>query len=153
MPVTKVLGKLACNVCAMPLGISQAERSWKAMKRNKSGKSSRLSSDKTKKQPVVCAAYSHEKSEARQVQAQKTGKLWSKEDFAWHKMDNYCTGSVVEHIKTGPVCVFRAWQEHWEKSRSTRKGTQGMQLWCLPSMEDSSIMILVIKIKWTCFRE
>ena len=55
-PVTKVCEKLACYVCALLIGIGQAERSWKAIKRNKSGKQSHHSSDKTKKQSVVCAA-------------------------------------------------------------------------------------------------
>ena len=123
-PVTKVFGKLACYVCALPLGIGQAERSWKAIKRNKSGKRSRLSSDKTKKQSVVCAAYSHEKSEARRVQAQKAGQLWSDEDFAWCKIDSYCTGSIIEQINTGPVRAFRfrAWEEHWEKNQFNKRG-------------------------------
>ena len=37
-------------------------------------------------------------------------------------MDSYCTGSIIEQIKTDPVCVFRAWEESWEKKQFNKKG-------------------------------
>jgi len=46
------------------VGIGQAGQKWKAIKANKSGKHSNLSSEKMKKQAVVSAAYSHQKNEA-----------------------------------------------------------------------------------------
>ena len=42
------------------LGIGEAERQWKVTKRNKGGHRATLSTEKTKKQAAIAAAYSHE---------------------------------------------------------------------------------------------
>lgn len=44
-------------------------------------------------------------------------------------MDSYCTGSIVEQIKTGPVHVFRAWEERWEKKQFNKKGDSRHAVW------------------------
>ena len=62
------------------------------------------------------------KLDKRKPRKLATGQLWSDEDFAWCKMDSYCTGSIIVQIKTGPVHVFRAWEECWEKTQFNKKG-------------------------------
>lgn len=58
-PFTKVFGKFACFVTSKPTGIGGAERHWKAVKRNKTGKRGNLSTEKAKKVSTITAAYSY----------------------------------------------------------------------------------------------
>jgi hypothetical protein len=120
-PFTEVLGPLACIVGSKPLGIGQAERNWKIYKRNKDGQRSRLGTGKTKSQTVIAGAYSHQKSAARRVQAQRAGKVWTDDDFVFLKLDNYCTGSITESI-VKPVRVVRLYKEAWECVQFDSKG-------------------------------
>ena len=86
-----------------------------------SGKHSRLSSEKAKKHAVVSAAYSCERGAARRVKVQKAGELWNDEDFTWCKVDHYCTGSIVNHVR-GPIRICRTHKEDWEKVQFDLKG-------------------------------
>ena len=122
LPNTEVFGKVATIACAQPLGIGQAERQWKSMKRNWKDNRASLGQVKAKKQAVVCAAYSDEKAEARRVKAQRAGELWTDEDFTYLKLDHYCSGSVVERIRERNVRIFRCYEENWEKQQFDKKG-------------------------------
>jgi len=88
-----------------------------------------------KEQDVVFAAYSYERSEARQVHAQKAGELWKNEDFTWCKIDHYCTGSTIVHI-IEPIRTFRAKKTNGKRCSLTMKVMMFMQLRCLSNMED-----------------
>lgn len=46
-------------------GCGQAERNWKAMKAQRTGKRSNLSSDKMMKQDVISAAYARHKNDTK----------------------------------------------------------------------------------------
>ncbi len=60
------------------------------MKANKSRKQSNPSSEKTKKQAIISAVYSHQKNEAHCKKAQKAGVLWTDEDFEYCKIECFC---------------------------------------------------------------
>ena len=122
LPNTLVFGKVACIACAQPLGIGQAERNWKAIKRTCKGHRNRLAPVKGRKQAVVCAAYSDEKSESRRMRAQRAGELWTEEDYTFLKLDHYCSGSVMERIREMNIKNFRCYEEDWEKKQFDRNG-------------------------------
>jgi hypothetical protein len=122
LPFTKVFGAVSCQVTASPLGIGQAEWNWKAVKANKSGKRSNLSPTKSKKQAVISASYSHKKSEARRMAAQRAGVLWTEEDFKFCKINSYCSAPIVAHLKSRQLRVFYAYKEDWEEVQFSSKG-------------------------------
>lgn len=43
-------------------------------------------------------AYSHERSEERQVGAQKDGELWNDDDFTLWRINHYCTESIINLV-------------------------------------------------------
>jgi hypothetical protein len=57
LPVTKVLGKLACFVLSKILGIGTLERNWKQVKAVKSGQRVNKTICKTTKQVLIYAQY------------------------------------------------------------------------------------------------
>ena len=80
-PLTEVLGRLGCKTSSNLLGIGEAERHWKVTKRNKGGHRANLSTETTKKQAAIAAAYSHEKSSLCRKANQKAGKLYEDKGF------------------------------------------------------------------------
>jgi hypothetical protein len=121
-PFTKVFGEIACKTTARILGTGQSERYWKIDKNNCAGNRSNLKSDKTKKQAVISAAYSHQACESRRKDAQRAGVLWSDEDYEYCKLDRYCSGSIIEKLVTKEVRVFHAYLEDWEDVLFNSKG-------------------------------
>ena len=117
LPATEVFGLSACLTCSLVLGCGQAERQWKAMKAQKTGKRTNLGSEKTKKQSVICVAFARQKNETQRKQAQRAGVLWSDEDFQYCKLDEYCQGDISEDIVIEPKRVFHAYLEDWEDVR------------------------------------
>ena len=69
LPYTRVFGQVACYTTSQIAGTGGAEINWKAFKGNKTGKCSKLSPEKAKKQAVVCAVYSYERSKVRLTHA------------------------------------------------------------------------------------
>jgi hypothetical protein len=122
LPATEVFGLSACLTCSLVLGCGQAERQWKAMKAQKTGKRTNLGSEKTKKQSVICAAFERQKNETQRKQAQRAGVLWSDEDFQYCKLDEYCQGDITEDIVIEPKRVFHAYLEEWEDMQFNSKG-------------------------------
>ena len=120
---TEVLGKLACIVTSKLCGIGEAERHWKANKRQLVGLRARLGPLKTKMQASISAAYSHKRSTMQREAASKAGKLWEDDDFETCKFDAYCVGDILPREKS-VTRVFRAWCEDWEKTRFTSSGCQ-----------------------------
>jgi hypothetical protein len=90
LPVTKVLGKLACLVISTILGIGTAERNWKQVKAVKSGQQVNTTIGKTTKQVLIYAQYQQAKAQGQMKNRATAGKLWEDEDFASMKMDEYC---------------------------------------------------------------
>ncbi len=114
LPATEVFGLSACLSCSLVLGCGQAERQWKAMKAQKTGKRTNLGSEKTKKQSVICAAFARQKNETQRKQAQRAGVLWCDEDFEYCKLDEYCQGNIMEEVSIEPKRVFCAYFEDWQ---------------------------------------
>jgi hypothetical protein len=54
---TQILGKLATKVCSKSVGIVEAERVWKSVKKRPKGPRGKLSQDKQKKQGSIAATY------------------------------------------------------------------------------------------------
>jgi hypothetical protein len=121
---TDVFGEVGCLTTSPTLGCGQAERNWKEFKDNRSGKRSNLSPEKAKKLSVISASYSHKKCEARRVQAQKAGVIWTDDDFKYCKLDSYCSESIIEKLKENEVRVFHAYMEDWEKMQFNSKGDE-----------------------------
>lgn len=121
LPYSNCLGKLGCRVLSKVMGIGEAERHWKANKRQLSGQRNRLSPLKTKMQASISAAYCHERSAARRAAANRAGVVWDDDDFETCKFGKYCEGVIAARDKK-PVRVFRAWQEKFERTQFTRKG-------------------------------
>ena len=96
---TDVFGEVGCLTTSPTLGCGQAECNWKEFKDNRSGKRSNLSPEKAKKLSVISASYNHKKCEARRVQAQRAGVIWTDEDFKYCKLDSYCSESIIEKLK------------------------------------------------------
>ena len=122
VPATEVFGLCACLSCSLVLGCGQAERHWKAMKMQKTGKRTNLGAEKTKKQSVICAAFARQKNETQQKQAQCAGVLWTDEDFEYCKLDEYCHGNILEDLTIEPTRVFHAYLEDWEDCQFGSKG-------------------------------
>ena len=80
-PYTEYLGKLACRVTSKVMGIGEAERIWKAVKKIRVGQRGSLTPEKAKKQAIIAASYSMEKSKARRQRYNTAGRLWTDEDF------------------------------------------------------------------------
>ncbi len=116
-PFTEVLGRLGCKTSSNLLGIGEAERHWKVTKRNKGGHRANLSTEKTKKQAAIAAAYSHEKSSLRRKANQKAGKLYEDKDFT-----QFHGKGLWEERKRIPIRLFRAWYEGWESMQFKSKG-------------------------------
>jgi hypothetical protein len=107
---TQVLGKLAARVCSKSVGIGEAERVWKSVKKQSKGQRGKLSQDKQQKQDSIAAAYCHEKGASRHALAQRAGVLWDDADFETCKFCEYCEGDIVRLPKK-PLCILRAWNE------------------------------------------
>ena len=105
---------MGCLTTSPTLGFGQAERNWKEIMDNWSGKRSNLSPEKAKKLSVISASYGHKKCEAHCVQAQKAGVIWTDDDFKYCKLDSYCSESIIEKLKENEVRVFHAYMEDWE---------------------------------------
>lgn len=111
LPFTKCLGQLACYVTAFICGPGKSEWNWKAVKANKTGKHSHLSSEKAKKQAVISVLYAPDKNAEKCMKLQKAGVVWTDDDFKYCMLVHYCCGSVVERIKDADLWVFRACEE------------------------------------------
>ena len=122
VPATEVFGLCACLSCSLVLGCGQAERQWKAMKAQKTGKRTNLGSEKTKKQSVICAAFARQKNETQRKHAQRAGVLWSDEDFEYCKLDEFCQGNITDEITIETKRVFHAYLEDWEDVQFNSKG-------------------------------
>ena len=122
LPHTKVFGDVACVSTPTSLGMGQAERIWKIVKANKKGNRSKMSPDKSKKQAIISAAYSHKKNEARRKAAQRAGVLWTDKDFKFCKLDNYLAAPVNQLLRQRIFRVFKAYREQWEKVQFGSKG-------------------------------
>ena len=105
-PFTEVLGRLGCKTSSNLLGIGEAERHWKVIKRSKGGQRAHVGTEKTKKQAAIAAAYSHEKSSLRRLANQKAGKLYDDNDF-----QQFHGEGLWEERKKIPVRLFRSWYE------------------------------------------
>ena len=116
LPVTKVLGKLACLVLSKILGIGTAERNWKQVKAVKSGQRVNTAICKTTKQVLIYAQYQQARAQAKMRNRAAAGKLWDDNDFASMKMDEYCK-DLQESVDAEDTQVrhVRLWMESWEK--------------------------------------
>jgi hypothetical protein len=90
LPLTKVLGKLACLVLLKILGIGTVERNWKQVKAVKSGQRVNTMICKTTKQVLIYAQYQQAWAQAKMNNRATAGKLWDDDNFASMKMDEYC---------------------------------------------------------------
>ena len=120
-PFTKVFGKFACFVTSKPTGIGGAERHWKAVKRNKTGKRGNLSTKKAKKVSTITAAYSYKKARLQRVESQRAGRLWEDDDF--ENYNNFCSKQLLEK-PLSVTRIFRAWEEGWEKVQFNSAGDE-----------------------------
>ena len=92
LPYTEVFGKVACFVTSKLLGIGERERFWKFAKCQRLGQRAHLGSEKTKIQATKHA-------EMREVNSQKSDKLWDDDDFQNLKLNHYCSGTILGQIK------------------------------------------------------
>ena len=125
VPLTTVLGPLACIVTSKILGIGTAERNWKQFKEAKSGKMVNLGNEKAKKKAVIYGEYQQKKARLRKEKLSAAGKMWTDEDFECCKMDAFCKDikDSVEAQKEGSsVRNFLAWKETWEGKKIDTKG-------------------------------
>ena len=117
LPVTKVLGKLACLVLSKILGIGTAERNWKQVKAVKSRQRVNTTIGKTTKQVLIYAQYQQAKAQAKMKNCATAGKLWEDADFITMKMDEYCK-DIRESLEAEATCIqvrhVRLWRERWE---------------------------------------
>jgi hypothetical protein len=115
LPVTKVLGKLACLVLSKILGIGTTERNWKQVKAVKSGQRVNTTICKTTKQVLIYSQYQQARAQAKMQNRAAAGKLWDNNDFASMKMDEYCK-DLQESVDAPdtPVRHVRLWMESWE---------------------------------------
>ncbi len=104
LPVTKVLGKLACLVLSKILGIRTAERNWKQVKAVKSGQRVNTTIGETTKQVLIYAQYQQAKAQAQMKNCVTTGKLWEDKDFITTKMDEYCK-YIRESLEAEATCI------------------------------------------------
>lgn len=115
---TKVLQPLACRVCSKILGIGSAERSWKKVKKNKSGDRSRLSSLKAKMQATIAGIHAAENNEEDRAKKMRAGVVWDDDDFETLGLDAHCLPLDVapdDEVKRRTTRIFRAWLESWEE--------------------------------------
>ena len=125
VPLTEVLGKLACLVTSKILGIGTAERNWKEFKEVKSGKRINLKNEKAKKQAIVYGAYQQQNARLRKEKLAASGKMWVDADFECCKMGPFCKDilSDLEQRKEGGVeRRFLAWKERRENKVIGPKG-------------------------------
>jgi len=126
LPVTKVLGKLACLVLSKILGIGTAERNWKQVKAVKSGQRVNTGMDKTKKQVLIYAHYQQMRAQASMRKLSAAGKLWEDADFDSMKMDLFCReikdSLAAKETTVQQVRVLRLWQEKWEQEKLGPQG-------------------------------
>ena len=102
-PFTEFFGKLACRVTSKVMGIGEAERHWKSVKKVRVGqRGGRLSAEKAKKQATISAAYSMEKSKLRRKRAATAGKVWTDEDFKTCKLGEKMLFTVALFYTTFP---------------------------------------------------
>ena len=114
---TKVLGRLACLVTSMILGIGTAERNWKQYKKIKSGERTNLHPEAAKKITCIYGSYQQTKARKRISKLSVAGKLWSDDDFHCLKMDEFCgdlARSLDDDAKQRARKPFRNWRERWE---------------------------------------
>ena len=126
LPVTKVLGKLACLVLSKILGIGTAERNWKQVKAVKSGQRVNTGMDKAKKQVLIYAHYQQMRAQASMRKLSAAGKLWEDADFDLMKMDLFCReikdSLAAKETTVQQVRVLRLWQEKWEQEKLGPQG-------------------------------
>ena len=77
VPFTEYLGLMGCRICSKVMGIGEAERHWKQLKKVRGGQRARLSANKAKKQATIAANHSMKRAEARHTKANAAGKLWT----------------------------------------------------------------------------
>ncbi len=75
LPVTKVLGKLACLTLSKILGIGTVEQNWKQVKAVKSGQWVNTTMTKTTKQVSMYAQYQQACAQAKMTNQATDGKL------------------------------------------------------------------------------
>ena len=105
LPVTKVLGKLACLVLSKILGIGAAERNWKQVNAVKSGQ--RVNTTilgNTTMQVLIYSQYQQAKAQARMKNRATAGKLWEDKDLITMKMDEYCK-DIQESLEAEATCI------------------------------------------------
>ncbi len=104
----KVLGKLACLVLSIILGIGTAEHNWKQVKKIKYGDRANLGNEVTAKITNVYWQYQQVKLCNRDDQRSSVGRLWIEEDLHCMKMDVFCadiadsldTDARIQHMRT-----------------------------------------------------
>ncbi len=87
---TKVLQKLACQVCSKVLGIGSAERSWKKFKGNMSAEQSKLSPKTAKMQATIAGIHAAENNDHDHAKMMRAGVLWDDENFVTLHLDAHC---------------------------------------------------------------
>ena len=119
LPVTKVLGKLACLTLPKILGIETAEQNWKQVKAVKLGQLVNTTMTKTTKQVLMYAQYQQACAQAKMTNRATAGKLWDDGDFSSMKMDLYCR-DIQESLQVEPLPPrhVRLWKEQWETHTS-----------------------------------
>ena len=105
LPVTKVLGKLACLVLSKILGTGTAERKWKQVKAAMLGQRVNTTICKTTKKVLIYAQYQQARAQAQMYNRAAAGKLWKNEDCASMKMDEYFM-LLEANEKTVAKCVY-----------------------------------------------
>jgi hypothetical protein len=73
--VLRYLGPVACKSTSGVLGCAQAERHWKSMNAQITGKRAKLGSEKAKKQSVISVPFARQKNESHRKHAQWAGVL------------------------------------------------------------------------------
>jgi hypothetical protein len=114
---TKVLGKVGCRWTSKVLGIGQAERNWKVVKRLKKARPN-LKIDSLEKQGVIVAVAGMQRGRAMLMKDKSNQLRWLKDDEDFDlglKNWNVDFNEANKNRKDRPVRKVNAWVEDWEK--------------------------------------
>ena len=114
---TTVIGKIACRLTSKILGIGQAERNWKVVKRLKKSRP-KLKKDSLEKQSIIVATAGMQKARLKLKKDYLNQLQWLEEDEKYDLGLNNMDVDADEANKKRtdrPVRRYNAWFEEWEK--------------------------------------
>jgi hypothetical protein len=114
---TTVIGKIACRLTSKILGIGQAERNWKVVKRLKKSRP-KLKIDSLEKQSIIVATAGMQKARLKLKKDYLNQLQWLEEDEKYDLGLNNMDVDADEANKKRtdrPVRRYNAWFEEWEK--------------------------------------